>query len=193
MDDTPNFPNWFEGQQYNFEAQLNHYKGKPDLRFLQLGAYTGDASVWLCDNILTGEGSFLRDVDTWQGSDEKEHEHIDFKNVHLAYQMKVNGKPVISYKMTTKDFFENNKAHSLGEYDFIYVDAAHTAEAVYADATDSWELLKSGGIIAFDDYLWGQDLPPHTTPKPAIDRFLEEKQGQYTQLVDSYQVWLLKK
>jgi hypothetical protein len=193
MTDTPTFPNWFDGQKYNFENQLTHLAGKPDLRFLQLGAYTGDASVWLCDNILTGEGSFLRDVDTWQGSDEKEHEHIDFKNVHLAYQMKVNGKPVISYKMTTKDFFENNKAHSLGGYDFIYVDADHTADAVYADAIDSWALLKHNGILAFDDYLWGQGLSPELTPKPAIDRFLLTHTSEYKLLVDSYQVWLRKK
>ena len=81
----------------------------------------------------------------------------------------------------------------MGEYDFIYVDAAHTAEAVYADATDSWELLKSGGIIAFDDYLWGQDVHPSLRPKLAIDQFMGEKQGEYEVLVNNYQMWLLKK
>jgi predicted O-methyltransferase YrrM len=77
-------------------------------------------------------------------------------------------------------------------YDFIYVDANHTADAVASDAEYSWGLLKKGGILAFDDYQWGKDLPPDTTPKPAIDNFLQTHTGEYTQLVDSYQVWIKK-
>jgi len=35
--------------------------------------------------------------------------------------------------------------------DFIYVDASHTEEGVYGDATDYWDLLRPGGIMGFDD------------------------------------------
>lgn len=191
MADTPTFPNWFEGQRYNFEEQLTLFKGKPNLNFLQIGAYTGDASVWLCENILTDPTSFLMDVDTWEGSDEKEHNNIDFVSVLDYYEERIAPyKSVVRLKMTSEQYFSGNNQV---EYDFIYIDGDHTEAVVYQDATSAWELLKSGGIIAFDDYLWGRDLPEHTTPKPAIDRFLLDKQGQYVQLVDSYQVWLLKK
>jgi predicted O-methyltransferase YrrM len=79
------------------------------------------------------------------------------------------------------------------KYDFIYIDGDHTEEAVYRDATNAWPLLKAEGILAFDDYLWGQDVHPELRPKLAIDRFLEEKQGEYVLLSQDYQVWVQKK
>jgi len=190
MEDTPTFPNWFEGQQYNFEEQLTRFKGQPDLRFLQIGAYTGDATVWMLDNILTDPSSHLIDIDTWEGSDEREHNSINFAKVHEYYTSRTS-------KYDNLHVFKAKSQHVLPnlnqEFNFIYVDGDHTEEAVYADAVASWKLLKSGGIIAFDDYLWGQDLPEHTTPKPAIDKFMDDPQGEYEVLVKSYQVWLLKK
>ena len=68
----PRFPNWFASSPAieNFKELISGMAGKPDLNFLQLGAFTGDASVWLLDNILTHPSSHLTDVDTWQGSNE---------------------------------------------------------------------------------------------------------------------------
>jgi predicted O-methyltransferase YrrM len=42
----------------------------------------------------------------------------------------------------------------LSEYfEFIYIDGSHQAPDVISDAILSFHLLKSGGVIAFDDYL----------------------------------------
>ena len=184
------YPNWFENQRYNFEAQLAHLAGKPDLRFLQIGAYTGDASVWLCENVLRNSTSTLIDVDTWTGSNEDEHSRIDFEKVYEYYEARVKVyRTVIRLKMTSDQYFAGDNE---AKFDFIYVDGDHTAAQVERDANGSWALLKSGGILAFDDYLWGPDLPPETTPKPAIDKFLAEHAGEFVQLVDSYQVWIQK-
>jgi len=184
------FPNWFAGQQYNFEAQLAHLSGKPDLRFLQIGAYTGDASVWLCENVLTHPTCVLIDVDTWAGSDEREHQAIDFERVLKYYEARITKyQKVVRLKMTSDKYFTGEIA---AQFDFIYIDGDHTSAQVERDAYSAWKLLKDGGILAFDDYLWGQDLPPDTTPKPAIDNFLRTHTGEYTQLVDSYQVWIKK-
>jgi predicted O-methyltransferase YrrM len=91
--------------------------------------------------------------------------------------------------MTSDKYFTGEIA---GKFDFIYIDGDHTSAQVERDAYSAWKLLKDGGILAFDDYLWGQDLPPDTTPKPAIDNFLRTHTGEYTQLVDSHQVWIKK-
>ena len=191
MSDTPTFPNWFDGQRYNFESNLTHLANKPDLRFLQIGAYTGDASVWLCENILTDPTSILIDVDTWGGSGEEEHTRIDFEKVLAYYESRiVRYQKVVRLKMTSDKYFAGEIA---AQFDFIYIDGDHTAAQVEKDAYSAWKLLKSGGILAFDDYLWGRDLPPEATPKPAIDDFLRTHTGEYDQLVDSYQVWLRKK
>lgn len=191
MSDTPTFPNWFDGQRYNFEAQLSHLHNKPDLRFLQIGAYTGDASVWLCQNILTHKTSVLIDVDTWAGSEEDEHSRIDFEKVLIRYEQRVKVyEKVVRLRMTSDEYFAGEIE---AKFDFIYIDGDHTAAQVARDADNAWKLLKSGGILAFDDYLWGQGLPPESTPGPAIDRFLLARTNEYEILVDSYQVWLRKK
>jgi predicted O-methyltransferase YrrM len=188
--DTPNYPNWFDSQKYNFENHLTKFKGKPNLKFLQVGAYTGDASDWLLTSILLDPSSTLTDVDTWEGSDEREHKAMDFNAVYGIYLNRMDKyENVMSLKGDSSYVLPNLKE----KYDFIYIDGDHTEKAVYRDATNAWPLLKAEGILAFDDYLWGQDVHPSLRPMLAIDRFLEEKQGEYVLLSQDYQVWVQKK
>jgi predicted O-methyltransferase YrrM len=91
--------------------------------------------------------------------------------------------------MTSDEYFANTKNI---EFDFIYNDGDHVAEQVAKDAESAWKVLKPKGIMAFDDYMWGQDLPPHLTPRPAIDDFLEKHKGMYNLLTKEYQVWIQK-
>jgi predicted O-methyltransferase YrrM len=184
------FPNWFEGQKYNFEKHLERYKDKPNLRFLQIGVYTGDASIWLCENVLTDESSFLYDIDTWTGSVEPQHEDINFNKVLEYYKERISSlKSTVWIRMTSDEFFANNKVY---DFDFIYIDGDHTSAQVTKDADSAWKLLKPGGIIAFDDYLWGQDMDPILTPRPAIDKFLAERSNDIIILEHGYQVWIEK-
>jgi predicted O-methyltransferase YrrM len=191
QNDTPNFPNWFVGQQYNFENHLTPLAGQPNLKFLQIGVYTGDASVWLCENILTDRTSYLYDVDTWAGSAEQEHEQINFDQVFEYYEERIGiFKSTIRLKMTSDEYFAGKNE---SRFDFIYIDGDHTSHQVAKDAENAWKLLKPGGIMAFDDYRWGEDLAPELTPKPAIDRFLAKYTGEYELLSKDYQVWIQRK
>jgi predicted O-methyltransferase YrrM len=190
QNDTPKFPNWFVGQQYNFENHLTQLAGQPNLKFLQIGAYTGDASVWLLDNILTDPSSTLTDIDTWEGSDEREHKLISFSGVQDYYNQRTEKYNNLLSICSKSEYALPNLRDS---YDFIYIDGDHTAKVVAEDAEACWSILKPNGILAFDDYRWGEDLPPHTTPKPAIDDFLAKYTGEYKLLSKDYQVWLQKK
>jgi len=86
------YPNWFKQiAQDNFEQFLTPLAGKTDLNFLQLGVFTGDASVWLLEKILTGSGSILTDVDTWRGAaNEPVQEEMNFEDVYNTYLYKVD-------------------------------------------------------------------------------------------------------
>ena len=186
-----NYPNWFAGIAKDcFEQYLEHFKGQPNLRFLQVGVFTGDASKWLLDNVLTDPTSRLDDVDTWQGSDEGAHHAMDFSDVESVYDAKLSVySTVFKHKMTSDDYFHSTQT----AYDFVYVDADHTADAAYKDGCNSWNQLKSNGILAFDDYLWGEGLPDQSlAPRPGIDKFLEERNGQYHLLYKGAQVWIRK-
>jgi predicted O-methyltransferase YrrM len=185
------YPNWFsKTAQPNFEQHLLPLAGQPNLKFLQLGAYTGDATEWLMNNILTSLDSTLQDVDTWRGSDEEAHETIDFEKVYGLYLSRIRERDTVyHYRRTTFDFLIEHRSE---QYDFIYVDADHTTVGVLLDAELSWPLLKSGGIMAFDDYTWGDHYPMHQRPKPGIDLFLLRHSGEYDVLAVNLQYWIRK-
>ena len=189
------YPNWFEvTAKQNFERFLPEFKDEEQLKFLQLGAFTGDASVWMATNILSDIHKHrLFDVDTWRGSDEPDHKSMDFNDVYETYIAKV--KPthlVTAYRMTTVEFLTSDKCR-FGNYDFIYIDADHTTVGVLLDAELSWPVLKRGGIMAFDDYTWQHESgDPRLAPQVGIDLFLHRHQGEYELLAKNTQVWIKK-
>ena len=187
------YPNWFaQTAQGNFEQFLTPLAGQDDLKFLQLGVFTGDASVWLAENILTGKGCWLIDVDTWEGSDEPDHESMDFDDVFNTYKAKTEPyKTIKAFKSTTTWFLSSVRKDP--DYDFIYVDADHTTVGVILDAELAWPQLKSGGIMGFDDYTWGHESgDPRLAPQVGIDLFLHRHLGDYELLTKGEQVWIRK-
>lgn len=187
------YPNWFElGAIDNFKLILpKMYSGLPGLNFLQIGAYTGDASEWLLNNILTNENSWLTDVDTWCGSDEQAHKDFNWNELEQFYDNRMSRyKNVCKIKGYSADFLQSAQSEY---YDFIYIDGDHRAEEVYKDAVFAWRCLKLGGFMAFDDYMWSHDSgDPMLSPKPGIDRFLKKYEGKYKLVIMFEQVWLIK-
>jgi predicted O-methyltransferase YrrM len=56
-------------------------------------------------------------------------------------------------------------------YDVIYIDGDHRRVSVLADSVLAWHLLKLGGLLIWDDYLWEAEQPSDTRPQHAIDIF----------------------
>jgi GR25 family glycosyltransferase involved in LPS biosynthesis/predicted O-methyltransferase YrrM len=188
-----NYPNWFAmGAYWFFQKHLTSLQGKENLQFLQIGTYTGDASVWMMDNVLTHPNSILTDVDTWEGSEEQVHKEFDWKNVEETYDEKVSKyNNIIKEKSTSVEFLNSAPKDY---YDFIYIDGDHTEAAVYQDAVLSWDKLKSGGILGFDDYTWWHESGLDSMrPGPAVDRFVKEHAGQLDVLDINIQYWVKKK
>ncbi len=185
-------PNWFANDgMKNFAYNLGEFAVKP-CRMLQIGAFTGDASVWLAENILREEGSVLVDVDTWQGSDEPSHHSMDWSTVESMYDFKTkvyrDQRKIVKIKNTSDWFFKNN----LERFDFIYIDGDHTSYGVIKDAVAAYECLNEGGIIAFDDYEWSAGLGPLNEPRLAIDAFASIYAGRVVMIVSGYQRWYKK-
>jgi predicted O-methyltransferase YrrM len=188
------YPNWFGHYAQGFFARhLAPLAGRPGLRFLQVGAFTGDASVWLLDNILTDASSELTDVDTWEGSDEPEHDAFDFADVERVYDERtakyVEDMRLIKYVGCSRDFFQA-PAETCEEYDFIYIDGAHTAADVLSDAVRAYPTLKVGGLLAFDDYLWKSGKGRLHDPAPAIDAFIDLHSDRIDVIDGGLQVWV---
>ena len=187
------YVNWFvnDGQK-NFETFLPDLAINKPIRCLQIGAYTGDASVWLYNNILKSSDSVLVDVDTWEGSEEPVHYEMNWHTVESLYDTKTFAgkadRKIIKYKGTSDNFFKNNREM----YDFIYIDGDHTAYGVLKDAVAAYECLNVGGILAFDDYQWSAGLGAIKEPKMAIDAFSAIYGDKMRQVLNGYQLWFIK-
>ena len=133
----------------NFNLKLNKYKDKP-VEFLQIGAYNGDASEWLLDNVLTHSDSKLFDVDIW----EKRSRWSGLsENIYDLKISKYNN--VVKYKGTSDSFF---KTHT-NLFDFIYIDGEFGNKQTYRDCINAIARLKDNGIMIVDDYLWNDKSP----------------------------------
>lgn len=180
---------WFSEQIPWWEEQLARLKGKPNLHFLEIGSFEGRSAVWLLENILTDVSSSLTCIDTFGGSPEHENTalHISEIEKHFRHNIKECGS---EGKVIVKKGFSRDILPTLmpNLYDCIYIDGSHKAFDVLEDAVLSKLLLKKGGIIIFDDYIWDEGEDELNRPKMAIDAFLNVYKGQYDLLYKGKQM-----
>lgn len=188
-------PNWFlqGGVPQFFERHLTELRLQ-EIHCLQIGAYKGDASVWLMKNVLLNPKSTLTDVDTWGGSDEVDHSALNWNEVEMAYDDQTSGYVeagrITKIKSTSDAFFAAKPVDTM--YDFIYVDGDHDAVPVLKDGINAIESLKVGGILAFDDYTWGGARSLSRRPKAGIDAIVQCYSDWIQILEIGHQVWVKK-
>ena len=144
--------------------------------FLEIGSFEGRSAIWIAENMMV-EGDLLRCVDTWTGGEE--HGELDMSEVEERFRHnltvaaeKFPRRRIIASPGTSVKVLSGFLAHERRElYDFIYIDGSHIAKDVLTDACMAWPLLNVGGIMVFDDYLWGNPRDVLHRPKAAIDAF----------------------
>jgi hypothetical protein len=177
---------WFS---HNIQYWQNIFEKKEffdsDLNVLEVGSWEGLSAVYI---LSTLKKSNLTCVDTWNGSDE--HESLDVKKIEENFDKNTSAfmGRVKKFKVRSYDFFSSNRQF----YDFIYIDGSHYSDDVLIDAIKSWQLLKLGGVVIFDDYLWQFYDRSSDNPALAINLFLKLKQKQYRILHAGYQIALEK-
>jgi len=162
---------------------LHPFKGKPDIHYLEIGVNQGRSSIWVLENILTDPSARLTGIDIFP-------EGTDFKERYLS-NLKLSG---FAKKATTIEGFSQIELRKLplNSFDIIYIDGDHRATGVLADAVLSFELLKTGGILIFDDYLWLIQLPEDLRPQVAIDSFFTVYRNSIEVVQRGYQVFVRK-
>jgi predicted O-methyltransferase YrrM len=105
-------------------------------------------------------------------------------------------KKIYKYKCTSTQHLASKLASCVDGknlYDFIYIDASHTAPDVLTDACLAWPLLKKNGVMVFDDYLWGEPRDILHRPKLAVDSFVNIFSEQLVPVHFGYQLVVRKK
>lgn len=153
-------------------------------RILEIGSYEGASACYLIASCAAKMPIELHCIDTWAGGEEHKKAGVDMADVEkrflhntkIARSRVAHPVELIMHKGRSNICLARILSQGrLNYFDLIYIDGSHYAPDVLSDAVLSFPLLKIGGMMIFDDYLWrgqfSQDAPLHG-PKPAIDAFM---------------------
>lgn len=196
---------WFDVMIPHWSQLFTEHQKHCDINnILEIGCYEGRATVWLCENVLTDTTKqYHYDiVDTFGGSlnesgmsgtkDRLDHDNFIennfmhnisfFKNIDFHIHKGFSQKILPTFRQQKK-------------YDFIYIDASHRADDTFVDAYYAHKLLRAGGLIIFDDYMWQDpnNLHPSNSPKLGVDIFNTMYEQEYKVVLSGYQVGFVKR
>jgi predicted O-methyltransferase YrrM len=156
-------------------------------KILEIGSYEGASACYLIDRLADELDIELHCVDSWGGGIEHQGGGVaeaDMAQVYLRFEHNITlaieaaqRKVDLLIHRGYSDLMLAKLMHDgfLGYFDLVYIDGSHQAADVICDAVLAFKLLRIGGLMVFDDYLWSEDLPhgidPLRCPKPAIDAF----------------------
>lgn len=156
-------------------------------RILEVGSFEGASACYLIENLGSNKNIEIHCIDTWDGSLEHQDgglEETSMTEVEKRFLHNISTAQAI-IKNRCKVHIHKGLSHlKLSQlllsgfenyFDLIYIDGSHQAPDVMCDAVLSFKLLRTEGILVFDDYLWSEPLPygvdPVRSPKLAIDAF----------------------
>lgn len=190
------------GAKVRFEKAIDYYLEKnPNEEqhwILEVGVYTGTSLIEIIRKI---PNSFGLGIDSWKNYSED--------NIDILQNIEKNGIEQVFYKNVKTAGLEHRIKGMKGQssevllellredmqYDFIYVDGSHRSFDVYLDLFLAWQLLRKGGVMAIDDYMYNADKIgelPYEFPYEAVNQFLKNYEGRYTLIDKAYRVFLEK-
>ncbi len=157
---------------------------------LEIGAYEGRSTVFLATFFPNAR---IDTIDTFAGSDE--HKFIAgasrtegvFDRNTAAFAARIRKHKGWSY-----DHLPRLRAAG-SQFDVAFVDGSHFSDDIYVDTFYAWAMLKPGGVLIWDDYLWSEYANPLGDPRAAIDRFLDVHAGEFEPLFAGWLVAVRKK
>src|ERR1041385_238867 len=180
--------NWFVRNIPKWEKTLFHLRNEK-INVLEIGVFEGRATIWILDELFKNPESKLVTIDTFVRIFKDNDNETTFRE-----NIKESGKEdqVEIIKSDSFDALVKLNYEKKMKFDFIYIDGSHTSCDVLSDAILTWNLLKEGGIMIFDDYEWDFFEEDYNNPKIAIDSFLRCYQNQIEIIHKLFQVAIRK-
>lgn len=153
---------WFTNHTILWDAVFESFKPK---RILEIGSFEGRSATYIIEKASEYANPLeLFCLDTWAGGEELQG--LDFASIEARFDKNVKvaceGKQVALVKAKGRSVVSLSTmiSKNIRNFDLIYIDGSHLACDALVDAVLSFELLKVGGIMIFDDY---------NSPNPADD------------------------
>ena len=135
---------------------LNNYKiigsflpidRNENFNYLEIGSFEGLSSLFI---LSYWKNANVTCVDTWETSkDESQFLDFNFQTVEKKFDINLKDFSFRKIKNTSEIAFKELTQRD--SFDYIYIDGSHNGIDIYNDALASFNILKVGGIIIFDD------------------------------------------
>jgi len=192
------FRPWYRSGEFSADWASRHFSiwrrvlaplRRRGARVLEIGSWEGRSAVFFLRYL--GDAK-ITCIDTFEGGIE-----------HHTFQPFADQLPVIEQRFERNLARFGNRVEKIKgasvpalqrlaaqgrQFDLAYIDGDHHRDQVMADSVHVWPLIRPGGIVMWDDYTWSPDAPPEDRPQPAIDAFLDARQGQYRVLAKGLQM-----
>jgi predicted O-methyltransferase YrrM len=197
---------WYEGKSFTtdwtswklpFWTRLLAPYQKRRLDVLEIGSWEGRSAIFFANFFPRAH---IVCVDTFGGG--QEHQLAARRSRwaagilrtterHFDANMRPFGRRIEKIKARSDQALPQLGIHDR-RFDVCHIDGGHRAVEVYSDGTLAWPLMRRGGIMIFDDYLWDEMPKRLDNPRPGIDAFLRSIRGQYRVVHRSYQIAIVK-
>lgn len=155
-----------------WEQFLKDFVGR-NARILEIGSFEGMSACYFLWRL---RDAHVTCIDTFAGGPSFDAVGADVVGLEAAFDRNV---ALVDASRVTKLVGES-AGHLLEllqeglRFDIVFVDGSDLALDVLVDAALSWQLLKPGGYMIFDNYGWRSPLgeDPLFHPAPAVDAFL---------------------
>jgi predicted O-methyltransferase YrrM len=135
-------------------------------RVLEIGSYEGRSASFLIETCSRYGPLSLYCIDPWQCS--RVFSQDKMKRVEQRFDDNVG------VAVRRASALAALIATGSPPFDLVYVDGSDTATDVLLDAVLAFHIVRVGGVMVFDDYLWSMEplrADTANTPKLAIDTF----------------------
>jgi len=180
---------WFSNNIPVWTKLLSPLKNQ-EIKVLEIGSYQGRSCVWLCENILLHKDSKIYCIDTFEGVDEYNENQKTHIYERFMHNTSLFRDKVITYKGSSEALLKSPEIMA-NQFDVIYIDGDHRSFATLQDAVLAYPLLKSEGIMIFDDYKGG-NMSSLEYPHIGISNFYDTYCNKFNLLHTGYQFIIQK-
>jgi predicted O-methyltransferase YrrM len=150
---VPQFTNYhqpYEAAWRHFFFQRAKFDPQSPRIMVEVGSYEGSSAWWIMQNLLLSEESKLYCIDIWAAEEGAPDRYQTFlRNIDEL----PNRKQIEVIRDWSQNALRQLLVHGV-RADLLYIDGGHDAPTVLRDLVTGFDLVKPGGIVICDDYLW---------------------------------------
>ena len=142
-----NFSTYWFLNNHNIIGSFLPLDHNETFNYLEIGSFEGMSSFFI---LSYWKNANVTCIDTWETSkDDSQILDFNFEDVEKKFDKNLKDFSLRKIKSTSEMAFKQLKERE--SFDYIYIDGSHNGIDIYNDALESFNILKVGGIIIFDD------------------------------------------